>query len=122
MITWTVLAYGAALTALAAGLLVWFVGKERDPGLVALIVVTAVAAVVGWNSILQVTSADQFFTDLPGKVFPISWQDFGSGLFALAAVALILGFGPRRADPARKVMTLAGLAGLGALLVDMYLY
>ena len=86
------------------------------------IVATAVAAVVGWNSILQVTSADQFFTDLPGKVFPISWQDFGSGVFALAAVALMLGFGPRRNDPARKVTTLAGLAGLGALIVDMYLY
>lgn len=122
MITWTVLTYGAALTAIAVGLLVWFVGKERRPSIVALIVVTAVGAVVGWNAILQVTSADQFFTDLPGKVFPISWQDFGSGVFALAAVALMLGFGPRRDEPARKVITLAALAGLGALLVDMYLY
>lgn len=122
MITWAVVAYGAALTAVAVGLLVVFAGKQRSVPLVVAIVVTAVVCVVGWNSILQATHADEFFTDFPFKAFPISWQDFGSGVFALAGVAMLLSFGPLREQPAKQVGLLAAWAGLGALLVDMYLY
>jgi hypothetical protein len=64
----------------------------------------------------------QFFTDAPIPVFPISWQDTGSGVFALAALTLILGLGALRAAPGRRVALLAGLGALGALLVDIYLY
>jgi hypothetical protein len=52
----------------------------------------------------------------------VSWQDTGSGVFAVAAAALILGSGPLRARPAASVTRLAALAGLAALLVDVYLY
>ena len=36
--------------------------------------------------------------------------------------AVLLGLGPIRADPARRLAVLALLAGVGALLVDIYLY
>ncbi|MDT5189657.1 MAG: hypothetical protein QOI28_1908, partial [Mycobacterium sp.] len=75
-----------------------------------------------WNAILHATHADQFFHDAPISVFPISWQDTGSGVFTVALAAVLLGFGPVRADPARRLASLAVLAGLGALLVDIYLY
>ncbi|MDT5086558.1 MAG: hypothetical protein QOJ61_3601 [Mycobacterium sp.] len=60
----------------------------------------------------------------------LSWAVIGYGA-ALSAVlgtapvalaAVLLGFGPVRADPARRLASLAVLAGLGALLVDIYLY
>jgi len=55
-------------------------------------------------------------------VFPISWQDTGSGVFTVAVAALLLGFGPLRTDAAWRLAGLAALAGLGALLVDICLY
>jgi hypothetical protein len=36
-----------------------------------------------------------FFTDAPIRVFPASWQDTGSGVCALAAAVLVVGFGPQ---------------------------
>lgn len=122
MISWAVIAYGAALTAIAVFILERWVGRQTQPVHLLATVAPAVGGVVGWNAILHITSARQFFTDLPGRVFPISWQDFGSGVFAFAAVALVLGLGSQRSAPAHRAVTLAGLAGLGALLVDIYLY
>jgi hypothetical protein len=72
---------------------------------------------VAWNAILRATNANQFFTDDP---IPSAhrWQDTGSGVFALAVSALVLGFGPLRTAPAQRL----ALGALGALLVDIYLY
>jgi len=55
-------------------------------------------------------------------VFPASWQDTGSGVFALAASALALGLGPQRASPAATTTRLAALAAVVAFAVDVYLY
>ena len=84
--------------------------------------VSAVLGAVGWNAILHATHADQFFHDAPIPVFPISWQDAGSGVFSVALATVLLGFGPLRANPSRRLALLAALTGLGALLVDIYLY
>ena len=122
MLSWGVIGYGAAVSALAATILVAFAGRERRP---AVLVCAGAAAFVGplaWNAILRATHADQFFHDAPIPVFPISWQDTGSGVFTVALAALLLGFVPVRAEPARRLVLLAVLAGLGALLVDIYLY
>ena len=80
------------------------------------------AAPAAWNAVLRAAHGDQFFTDLPVRVFPISWQDIGSGVFTLAALTLVLGLGPLRAEPGRRLAFVAGLGGLAALLVDIYLY
>jgi hypothetical protein len=66
--------------------------------------------------------AREFFVDAPIPVFPISWQDTGSGVFGLAVAALLLGFGPLAGARGRRVGLAALLAGLAALLVDVYLY
>jgi hypothetical protein len=122
MLSWGVIGYGAALSALAAGVLVGFVGRERRPSVLACGAVSALLGAVAWNAILHATHANQFFHDAPIPVFPISWQDTGSGVFTVAAATVLLGFGPVRAEPARRLALLAILAGLGALLVDIYLY
>ncbi|WP_265737750.1 hypothetical protein [Actinacidiphila oryziradicis] len=43
-------------------------------------------------------------------------------MFALATAALVYGFGPLAAEPARHTAARALLVGLAALLVDVYLY
>jgi hypothetical protein len=122
MIGWGTIWYGAALSALAAGVLVTAVarGHRLPAGLGA--AVGALAGPVAWNAILRATHANTFFTDAPVAVMPASWQDTGSGVFAIAAAALVLGLGPLGATPARRPVAYALLAGLAAFLVDVYLY
>lgn len=122
MLSWTVIGYGAVLSALAATILVALAARERRRILVACAAAGALLGAAAWNAILHATHANQFFHDAPISVFPISWQDTGSGVFTIAITLVLLGFGPARADPGRRVAMLATLAGLGALLVDIYLY
>ncbi|OMC42976.1 hypothetical protein [Mycobacterium sp. IS-1264] len=122
MLSWAVIGYGAALSAVAAAILLALVGRERRVSVLVCAAVSALLGPVAWNAILHSTHAGQFFHDAPIPVFPISWQDTGSGVFTVAVAALLLGFGPLRTDAARRLAGVATLAGLGALLVDIYLY
>jgi hypothetical protein len=121
MIAWQVIGYGATLSALAAGGAVAAVARGHRARAAAGAAVGAVAGPIAWNAILRATHGDNFFVDAPVSVFPVSWQDTGSGVFALAATALLLGLllGDR---PARRVTGYATLAALAAFLVDIYLY
>ena len=55
-------------------------------------------------------------------MFPVSYEDAGSGVLATALSALALGFGPLAAAPGRRVALTSATCGLAALLVDIYLY
>jgi hypothetical protein len=121
MLAWWSIAYGAALSGLAAAIAVAFGLRARRR---AVLVRSALAGAVGplaWNLILHHTGG-RFFVDAPGYVFPISLQDTGSGVFATALAALLLGFGPLRAATGRRLAATAATCGVGALLVDIYLY
>jgi len=122
VISWATILYGGALTFASVAAVVGLVGRAKP----ATTVVAACASSVGaiaWNAILHsISNAGGFFVDAPIVVFPASWQDTGSGVFALAATALALGFGPQRDAPAPTVMRLAVLAALAAFAVDIYLY
>jgi hypothetical protein len=122
MIGWSTIAYGAALSALAAGVLVAAAagGQRLSTGIAAAL--GAAAGLIAWNAILRATHASTFFTDAPIAVMPASWQDTGSGVFALAATALLLGLGPLASAAARRTVALSVLAGVTAFLVDVYLY
>jgi hypothetical protein len=122
MIEWSTIGYGAALSGVAAGILVAVVARaHRLPaGLGAAL--GAAAGAIAWNAILRATHAATYFTDAPVAVMPASWQDAGSGVFALTASALLLGLGPLAGEPARRTVAYALLAGLAAFLVDVYLY
>jgi hypothetical protein len=122
MISWGAIAYGAALSAVLAVLLVLLVTRERSIPVLATVAAGAIAGPVAWNAILRAAHGEQFFTDAPIIVFPISWQDTGSGVFTLAALTLALGLGPLRTTPGRRLALIAALGAVGALLVDIYLY
>ena len=82
---------------------------------------SAVLAPLLWDLLLRHTGG-RFFTDAPGRVFPVSYEDTGSGVFTTALASLLLGFGPLRAAAGRRLALTAAVCGLSALLVDIYLY
>jgi hypothetical protein len=57
----------------------------------------------------------------PLRLLPANWQDTGSGVFALAATAMLLSLGPLTFASARRTIALAVLCGVAALLVDVHL-
>jgi hypothetical protein len=122
VLQWSIVVYGAALSAVMAVVLVAVAVRPRRPVVIAAVGLAAAVGPAAWNAILNTVHAPEFFTDAPIVVFPISWQDTGSGVFTLALAALVLGLGPLGAAPGRQVAVTALLAGVGALLVDIYLY
>jgi hypothetical protein len=122
MLSWGVILYGALLSAILAVVLVFLIVRERKALVLAAVAAGTIAGPVAWNAILRATDANQFFVDAPIPFFPVSWQDTGSGVFALATLALFLALGPLQASPGRKIAFLTILGGIAALVVDVYLY
>jgi len=122
VISWTTIVYGAFLSSLAAVLLVFAVRRERRLDLLAAAAVSGALGPFLWNAILHRVEAREFFVDAPIAVLPASWQDTGSGVFTVAVAAVVLGLGPQRAEPGRRLAVYSLLCGLGAFLVDVYLY
>lgn len=90
--------------------------------MIAAVALAAATGPLGWNAILRAAHGREFFTDAPIAVLPASWQDAGSGMFALAAAAILLGYGPLAMEHGRRVATTGLVAGITAFLVDAYLY
>ena len=122
MLSWSTVAYGAALSAVLAAVVVALLVPPRRAGVIVTAGLAAGLGPAAWNAILNAVHAPGFFTDAPIAVFPVSWQDTGSGVFAIATAALLLGFGPQGSDSGRRVAVVALLAGVAALVVDVYLY
>jgi hypothetical protein len=122
VISWSTIAYGAALSAVLAGVLVALAARGQRVSAGVCAAFGAAAGPVAWNAILRATHASTFFTDAPVAVMPASWQDTGSGVFALAVTALLLGLGPLATAASRRTVALSLLAGLAAFVVDVYLY
>jgi len=102
----------AAMT--AAALVV--IGRERRPAVLLAAIAASTLAPIAWNAVLRATHAAEFFTDAPIAALPASWQDTGSGIVTFGAVAAVLGAGPARNQPARRVVALAAIAGTVAFL------
>jgi hypothetical protein len=110
-----------ALSGLVAVLAVAFLLRDRRPAVLVAAGLSAALAPLLWDLILRHTGGD-FFVDAPGYVFPVSYEDTGSGVFATALSALVLGFGPLGTATGRRLALTAATCGLAALLVDIYLY
>ena len=109
--------YAAVAGALAAGVLaLWPWARAR--GRFALVGVATTAGFLAWNVVLNLTNAVGFFVDAP--VIGLSWQDAGSGVLAFAAAALLLGLGTERRTPAARVVGAAAIAGLVAMIFDIF--
>ena len=122
MIEWPQIAYGAVLSALAAAAVLTLVARPRRLSVIGTGAAAAALGALAWNAILLAVDGRQFFVDAPIAVFPVSWQDTGSGVFALAAASMLLGFGPLGSQPSKRSAGYAAVVALAALVVDVYLY
>ena len=113
--------WGVAASGVLALLLFRFLLRERGRATLAAAALAAMLGPLLWDLILRHTGGD-FFVDAPGVVFPVSFEDLGSGVFATAIGALLLGFGPLREARGARVAGAALVCGLAALIVDIYLY
>jgi len=121
VISWGTILYGAGLSVAVAVVAIVIVARDRSALVLGPAAAATFAGPVSWNATLHTTHASGFFTDAPIAVFPVSWQDTGSGVFAFAlAVAALSALRPH-VRSSRTVM-LATICGAGALLVDIYLY
>ncbi len=73
---------------------------------------------IAWNLVLNATHGSNFNVDAP--VIGLSWADAGSGVLAFTATALLLGLARDRAEPAGRVVSAAAIAGVVAMLVDLF--
>ena len=122
MIGWGQILYGAALSAVLAGVLLALLARPRKLSVITAGALSAGVGPVAWNAILRATQAHQFFVDAPVALLPVSWQDTGSGVFALALSMAVLCLGPLATAPAWRPASLALLCGVAAFVVDVYLY
>jgi len=122
MLSWSTITYSAALSALGAGILVALASPPRRVTVIATAAASAFLGPLAWNAILRTTHGNSFFHDAPIAVFPVSWQDTGSGVFTLATAAVLLGLGAMAHDPGRRLLLVGLLTAMPALLVDVYLY
>jgi hypothetical protein len=71
-----------------------------------------------WNFTLNATDARGFNVDAP--VIGLSWADAGSGVMVLAVTALVFGLITERREPAGRVVGAAAIAGLVAMILDLF--
>ena len=110
------------MTALFAAGGVFLFGGHRRARTALTAGLAAAAATVGWNAVLRTTRATGFAAEARTQYFPASWRAFGSGVFALALVTVVLGATLRRTTKAYQLLLPAVLCGIAAFLVDVYLY
>jgi hypothetical protein len=100
----------------AAFLAAWPWARRR--GRFAVAGVATTVGFIAWNLTLNATGATGFDVDAP--IIPLSWADAGSGVLAFVASALVLGLIAERGEPASRVVGAAALAGLAAMIVDLF--
>lgn len=113
------IALGALLTGLAvAGVLYAWTGS-RDRRRIVVATVASMIAFLTWRGALIIANGANLDIDYP-LLLGLSFEDIGSGVMAFLFTALALGLGPDAAEPARRVVTTAGLAGAAAIIVDRF--
>ena len=100
----------------AAALAAWPWARRHYRFLVAGI--TTTVGFLVWNMTLNATNATGFNVDAP--IIPLSWADAGSGVVSFACTALVLGLITERREPARLVVGAAVIAGLAAIVLDLF--
>jgi len=83
--------------------------------------VAGVATLLGWiawHLLLNATGAFGFDVDAP--LIRVSWEDVGSGVVALFATVVVFGLGTERREPAVRVVGAAAIAGLVAMVLDVF--
>jgi len=107
----------AVVAGIAAGALTAAMTWCRHRGRFVIAAASTTAGFIAWNLTLNATHAVDFNVDAP--VIGLSWADAGSGVIAFVCTVAVLGLVDRH-ETAGRVVGAAALAGLAALVVDLF--
>jgi hypothetical protein len=100
----------------AAALAVWPWARSRRRFAIAGI--TTLVSWIGWHLLLNATQAFGFDVDAP--IIRVSWEDVGSGVVTLFVTVVVFGLGTERREFASRVVGAASIAGLVAMILDVF--
>lgn len=119
VLSWWWLLFGAIVGPLVAAVALWITGVRSRRSLAVAGAGVLVGTVV-WNVMLNVRQAVEIDVDVPFVLFPISWQDAGTGVFAFAFTTAALLSSVHRDQPGHRTLKVAGVAAMTALIIDVY--
>ena len=111
--------YASAIVAgvlTAAALAAWPWARSRRRFAIAGI--TTLGSWIAWHLLLNATQAFGFDVDAP--IIRVSWEDVGSSVVTLFATVVVFGLGTERRELAIRVVGAASIAGLVAMLLDVF--
>jgi hypothetical protein len=100
----------------AAALAVWPWARSRRRFAIAGI--TTLVSWIGWHLLLNATQAFGFDVDAP--IIRVSWEDVGSGVLTLFVTVVVFGLVTERRELASRVVGAASIAGLVAMILDVF--
>ena len=100
----------------SAALAVWPWTRSRRRFAIAGI--TTFVSWIAWHLLLNATQAFGFDVDAP--IIRVSWEDVGSGVVTLFVTAVVFGLVTERREFASRVVGAAAIAGLVALILDVF--
>lgn len=114
------LALGVLLTSIAAAgaLYAWPSSRERRRIVIA--AVATGAAFLVWRAALIIANGVNLDIDY-SLLLGLSFEDLGTAVMVFLFAAVALGLGTDQAQPAKRVVTSAGLASVAAMLVDRFI-
>jgi Family of unknown function (DUF6518) len=119
VLPWSHVIFGS-LVGPAVGVAVLWLLRERDPRALVAAALGVCAGTWLWNTMLNIRHAKTIDGDIPFRLFPISWQDVGTGVFSFAFAAAIMLATTHRDEPGRRTLKVASVAALAALVMDVY--
>ena len=99
------------------GLYIWRWSRSHYRFLVSAL--TTFLGFVAWNILQSNTGAD-LALNIDWPIFPLSWSDVGSGVAAFVVTVITLGLIIDRRELAWRIVAASGIAGLLAMLVDLF--
>jgi hypothetical protein len=117
-ILWAVF-YSASL----AGALLAAVQRPHRAAVAVVGALVAAVSAVGWSFIVRAMHQVSTFTEVPRLfVFPVVWEDLGSGVLGLGLALLMFAVGPLRTVPVRLLFPPALVPAGSALVTYIYVF
>ena len=113
------IALGAILTALAVSCVLYAWKGSRDRRRIVIATAASLIAFLVWRGALIIANGANLDIDYP-LLLGLSFEDIGTGVMVFLGASLALGLGSDAAEPAKRVVTSAGLAGAAAIIVDRF--